>query len=79
MLHLVKDDFDACIADLNQGIALNNQNEALNNDMRKVITKAEQAQSSTLSPSEPNIEQTRNEGGHHILLSAYQRDDDIEH
>ncbi|MEW8119754.1 MAG: hypothetical protein AB2792_21535 [Candidatus Thiodiazotropha sp.] len=79
MLHLVNDDLNACIADLNQGISLNNQNEALNNDMRKIISEAEQAQSSSSSSSKLNKEQTRSDGTHHILLSAYQRDDDIEH
>ncbi|MES9989047.1 MAG: tetratricopeptide repeat protein [Candidatus Thiodiazotropha endolucinida] len=78
MLHLVKDEFNACIADLNQGIALNGQNDALNNDMRKIINKAEQIRSPSL-PSEQDKEQSRSDGGRHILLSAYQRDDETEH
>ncbi|MCG7977020.1 MAG: tetratricopeptide repeat protein [gamma proteobacterium symbiont of Clathrolucina costata] len=79
MLHLVKDEFNACIADLNQGIALNSQNDALNNDMRKIIHKAEQIQSPSSSPTELNKEQSKSDGGRHILLSAYQRDDETEH
>jgi Flp pilus assembly protein TadD len=79
ILHLANDEFDACIADLNLGISQNNLNEALNDDMYKIITKAEQAQSSSLSSSKLNGEQPRSDGGHHILLSAYQKDDDIEH
>ncbi|MES9948138.1 MAG: tetratricopeptide repeat protein [Candidatus Thiodiazotropha sp.] len=79
MLHLVKDEFNACIEDLSQGIALNSQNEALNNDMRKIISKVEQFQSLSNSSSEVNNEHSRSDGGHHILLSAYQRDDDTEH
>ncbi|MEW8689442.1 MAG: tetratricopeptide repeat protein [Candidatus Thiodiazotropha endolucinida] len=79
MLHLVKDEFDACIADLNQGIALNSQNDALNNDMRKIIHKAEQIRSPSSSSTELNKEQSKSDGGRHILLSAYQRDDETEH
>lgn len=79
MLHLVNDEFDACIEDLNQGIALNNLNEALNNDMRKIINGAEQARDKPMSPSVPDQEQGGNDGGRHILLSAYQRDDETEH
>jgi Flp pilus assembly protein TadD len=80
LLHLVNDEFSACIADLNQGIALNSQNEALNNDMRKIISKAEHAESpSSPSTSDLDKEQSKSDVGHHVLLSAYQRDDDIEH
>jgi tetratricopeptide (TPR) repeat protein len=37
MLHLARDEFDACIETLEKGIKLNQQNAALNNDMRRVI------------------------------------------
>jgi tetratricopeptide (TPR) repeat protein len=37
MLHLARDEFEACIEALEKGIALNQQNPALNNDMRRVI------------------------------------------
>ncbi|WP_316364189.1 tetratricopeptide repeat protein [Candidatus Thiodiazotropha sp. CDECU1] len=79
MLHLVNDEFDDCIKDLNQGIALNSQNEALNNDMRKVISKAEQVIKPASPSSELDKEESGSDGGHHILLAAYQRDDDTEH
>lgn len=79
MLHLVNDEFDACIEDLNQGISRNSQNEALNSDMRKIINKAEQTRSQSSSSSDQNTEQSKSDGGQHILLSAYQRNDEIEH
>jgi len=41
MLHLVADEFDAAIAELQQGLAQNQENEALNGDMRKVIDAIE--------------------------------------
>lgn len=41
MLHLVADEFDAAIAALQQGLAQNQENEALNGDMRKVIDAIE--------------------------------------
>lgn len=81
MLHLVNDEFEACISDLNHGIKLNSQNEALNNDMRKIISKAEQLENPSSSPASPDLnkEQSTNEGGRHILLSAYQQNDETEH
>jgi tetratricopeptide (TPR) repeat protein len=79
MLHLVKDEFDACIDDLNRGIALNNLNEALNNDMRNIIDKADAARNMQSVPAEPAEESKISDGGRHILVSAYQRDDEPEH
>jgi tetratricopeptide (TPR) repeat protein len=79
MLHLVNDRFNACIDDLNKGIELNNLNEALNEDMRNILAKAEQARDMTSITSGITEGHKRNESGHHVLLSAYQRDDDAEH
>jgi tetratricopeptide (TPR) repeat protein len=79
MLHLVNDEYDACIDDLNQGIALNNLNEALNNDMRNIIEKVELARTTqSVAPKSPKT-QAINDAGRHILLSAYQQDDETEH
>lgn len=41
MLHLVADEFDAAVAALGAGLAQNLENEALNNDMRRVIDAVE--------------------------------------
>jgi tetratricopeptide (TPR) repeat protein len=77
ILHLVEDKFKQCIEDLNKGIALNSQNEALNNDMRKIISQAEELYNKPTNTTEQN--QERKDGNHHILLSAYQNDNETEH
>lgn len=41
MLHLVADEFDAAIASLQSGLTQNQENEALNGDMRRVIDAIE--------------------------------------
>jgi tetratricopeptide (TPR) repeat protein len=41
MLHLVADEFDDAIAALNAGLAQNQENEALNGDMRRVVDAIE--------------------------------------
>lgn len=41
MLHLMADDFGACIHDLRRGIELNDLDEKLNFDMGKMLVKAE--------------------------------------
>jgi len=41
MLHLVADEFDDAVASLGAGLAQNLENEALNNDMRRVIDAIE--------------------------------------
>lgn len=43
LLHLMADEFEACIDDLRRGIELNDFNEKLNNDMRNMLAKAEEA------------------------------------
>ncbi len=41
MLHLIENDFAACIRDLQRGIELNEFDEKLNLDMRKMLVRAE--------------------------------------
>lgn len=79
MLHLVKDEFDACIEDLKKGIASNQINEALNIDMQKIIVKAEEARNSTSNTPEATSTAMKSDGGQHILLSAYKSNDETEH
>jgi Flp pilus assembly protein TadD len=80
MLHLVHDRFEACIEDLRRGIALNTLNEALNNDMRNIIARAETARLNLPgSAVESDAPRPASGSGHHVLLSAYHRDDDTEH
>lgn len=76
MLHLVNDEFEACINDLSQGITLNTLNEPLNYDMQRIIDEAKQRLPSQNSAT--GTTPARGDG-RHVLLSAYQRDDDTEH
>lgn len=72
MLHLLNDRFAECIEDLTRGISLNTMNEALNNDMQRIVAEAEKARG---GPGGPQEEPPQDSGGHHVLLSAYQRSD----
>lgn len=83
MLHLVNDEFEACIADLNKGISLNDFNPNLNNDMNKIAAAAEQALNnpakgtqSRQAPAgaEAKTPSQKSNSGKHVLLSAYQQD-----
>ena len=75
MLHLVKDEFEKCVTSLKAGIELNQFNEDLNNDMRKVIADAESAMSQ--QPAiEAGVDDSNTEAsGKHILLSVYENKD----
>ncbi len=76
MLHLIRDEFEGCIADLNKGISLNTLNDDLNNDMRRVAASAEDALRSRAIDTQTLEDKPIPTGGRHVLLSAYQRDDD---
>jgi tetratricopeptide (TPR) repeat protein len=86
MIALANDKFEECIRKLEHGIKINTINDALNNDMRRVIGKAQEALESAGDdqPSDgntapiPNAENTgKSTGkGNHILLSAYQSSED---
>jgi tetratricopeptide (TPR) repeat protein len=72
MLHLVRDEFTECVEALRAGIAANDFDENLNNDMRRVLGDAERAldgrAGAGTNGSKPN--------GESALLSAYHRSDD---
>lgn len=88
MLHLASDEFEACIADINKGMPLNNFNPNLNNDMQRILVSAEEAlnhnkQNAAAAKSEANDskkEETdsgkKGKGGKRALLSAYKQNDD---
>ncbi|MFI2813184.1 MULTISPECIES: lipopolysaccharide assembly protein LapB [Microbulbifer] len=74
MLALVEDDFEGCIKHLEMGIARNDFNAPLNNDMSRVIESAaaaleSQAAGANLEPAEAPA--TR--AGTHIALSGYRQ------
>lgn len=73
MLHLVRDEFQQCIDNLTKGIALNTFNEALNNDMQRIIDEVKQRMNS--APTDPKAgskpDKAKESRAGHVLLSAY--------
>jgi len=89
MINLANDEFDACIDKLGKGIKINTINEALNNDMRKVMSRAQEAldampEKPEAQDAKPATTQSRKKTtkrtakGNQILLSAYKSNDDDE-
>jgi tetratricopeptide (TPR) repeat protein len=78
MLHLVKDEFEPCVAALKAGIELNTFNEDLNNDMRRVMSDAQKAMtghSVVVGEDADNQAAQATIDGRRILLSAYENKD----
>jgi tetratricopeptide (TPR) repeat protein len=69
LVHLISDEFPQAIESLKKGLAMNKANEALNNDMRRVLADVEKL---VASPDGPTAQQsTPKAGDQHVLLSAY--------
>ena len=51
LTHLVRDEFEAAIAGMREGIALNQENEPLNNDIRLLIAESEKAMKKGTAPA----------------------------
>lgn len=74
MLALVEDDFAQCVAKLELGIANNDFNAPLNNDMRRVIESAAAARESQELAVEGNLTVgSPSLSGTHIALSGYKK------
>lgn len=76
-LLLIQDKFDECIALLQKGISLNNENIPLNDDMSNFIIKIEKGRSQTppLDMVQPEtIENSKKDDEGQRILSAYQSD-----
>jgi tetratricopeptide (TPR) repeat protein len=74
MIHLARDEFDECEQSLKKGIALNNFNEALNNDMRRILTDIDERRNDgrIATNSQPSqTQQAPGKDGSHFFLSAY--------
>jgi len=78
MLHLVHNELALCAQELRAGIAHNKLNEALNNDMRRLLADVEQRQGGSAAAADeqatPPLQvpaPTR-----HMLLSTYNRNQD---
>lgn len=74
LLHLVRDEFEQCSSFLKRGISLNTFNQALNNDMQRVLddvaarmAPAAPAAATAEAPLKQKVAQPA-----HVLLSAYQ-------
>ena len=73
LLHLARDEFDECVTMLEKGISLNTANEALNNDMRRILGDVN-ARRKNGAESEPVAETSgkqKSKYPKHVLLSAY--------
>lgn len=78
MLHLVADEFEACVHDLQRGIELNDFNEKLNVDMRKFVAKAQAAMAHSQGAGERGQrsgETEKNAPKSGRVLSAYEPDE----
>ena len=87
LLSLVEDRFAACVDDLSKGIQLNTFNQALNNDMNRIIDDVRKLQTQTAQDDASNSEEKADDSSDNKLadkkytvLSAYHRNDvDREH
>jgi tetratricopeptide (TPR) repeat protein len=79
LTRLAEGDYAGCIAEMERGIARNDENDALNVEMREVLAKTEAllavesqaALSGTAAPRERD-----DEPAHHVLLAGYQQGTD---
>jgi len=86
MLLLATDQYEKCIETLEEAIKFNTINEALNNDMRRVIEKAKAALSKQGSEPVKGVDSVDDTDRHdkksnprkHVLLSAYQSNEDVD-
>lgn len=75
MEHLARDEFDRCVECLTKGIALNKANEALNNDMRRIIDEVKGLTSKPAAAAVPATKEKPAKAPEpgHVLLSAYRK------
>jgi tetratricopeptide (TPR) repeat protein len=76
MLHLVRDEFPACIEELQAGIAHNKRNEPLNDDMRRLLADLQKREAGpgaadAETPPPPIPQPTK-----HLLLATYAQNRD---
>lgn len=78
LLHLVNDNFSDCIDFLERGIAANNINQPLNNDMQKVLAAAQIVvnKNEQLTSIVDEVTTPKLVGGKKLLLSAYENNQD---
>lgn len=72
LLHLVRDEFDECERFLRRGIEANQANQALNNDMARVLKDVE-GRKPAAAPKTETAERPKATAPKHVLLSAYKQ------
>lgn len=70
LIHLIHDQFPECVQSLNQGIELNSENLALNNDMNRILDEIKKLESNAPS-ADAQQEESDNPDAQHVFLSAY--------
>lgn len=76
LTHLANNEFGSCVHFLEKGIALNQGNEALNRDMKKILEEAKAALDSQTNGHDSTQSKTKNNKTANILLTAYQKEND---
>lgn len=74
LIHLARDEFGPCADKLKRGMELNTQNQALNNDMQRVINDIQDKIKSTPTPSSDDDHQPPS-SANHAFISAYTNTD----
>ena len=79
LIHLMRDEFESCTRALQQGIALNRDNLALNADMQKILFAISQHQAaeepSAQTQTQNRVESEDKKAATSLWLSAYQQED----
>lgn len=70
LMHLARDEFVPCIAELRRGLELNTEHPSLNHDMRLLADAAEKALAGNDAAAKPAA--AAGDPGRHVLLSGYQ-------
>jgi tetratricopeptide (TPR) repeat protein len=73
LLHLARDEFDDCAATIRHGLELNSEHASLNDDMRMVAEKAEEAARAQRNGAEAERDAAADNVGQHVLLSGYRQ------
>jgi tetratricopeptide (TPR) repeat protein len=76
LTHLANNEFDSCARVMERGISLNQANEALNNDMRRVLKEVEATLKDRENQSDQGKSATKSSRTNNVLLSAYKKENE---
>ncbi len=74
LTYLANDEFDSCARSLEKGISLNQTNEALNRDMKKILEEIKVAMENQKNQPNTEKQKTKSNKASNVLLSAYQKE-----